>query len=122
MERFNKVNTTANGIIKITVRDLSDKNAPLAIINLSKYPYSGAVKVITEKKLDYLKIGSHKGFTDEKLYDINQIPITEDYTTLSEYLIDVKNLPPMSLMRISEKYLCREKYLKTSKNHIENLK
>ncbi len=120
MERFKKVDTTANGIIKRTIRDLSDNNAHLAVINLSKYPYTGAVKVITDKKLDFLKIAAHKGFTDEKLYNINQIPITEDYTTLYEYLIDVKNLPPLSLTHISEKYLCKENYLNTGKNFIEN--
>ncbi len=119
-ERYRKVDTTANGIIKRIIRDLSDNNAPLAIINLSKYPYSGAVKVITDKKLNYLKITRHKGFTDEKLYDINQIPITEDYTTLNEYLIDVKNLPPMSLTHINKQNICTEKHLKTGKNFIEN--
>ena len=120
MERFRKVDTTTNGIIKRTIRDLSDINAPLAVINLSKYPYTGAIKVITDKKLDYLKIASHKGFTDEKLYNINQIPITEDYTTLYEYLIDVKNLPALSLTHIDKKYICKEKNLKTGKNFIEN--
>ncbi len=120
MERFKKVDTTANGIIKRTIRDLSDNNAPLAVINLSKYHYTGAVKVITDKKLDYSKIASYKGFTDEKLYNINQIPITEDYTTLYEYLIDVKNLPALSLTHIDKKYICKEKYLKTGKNFIEN--
>ena len=120
IERFKKVDTVSNGIIKRTIRDLSDNNAPLAVINLSKHPYTGVIKVITNKKLDYLKVGSYKGFTDDKLYDINQIPITEDYTTLYEYLIDVKNLPAMSLTHISEKYLCKENYLKTGKNFIEN--
>ncbi len=120
IERFKKVDTTANGIIKRTIRDLSDSNAPLAVINLSKYTYTGAIKVITDKKLNYPKIASYKGFTEETLYNINQIPITEDYTTLYEYLIDVKNLPALSLTHIDKKYICKEKYLKTGKNFIEN--
>ena len=143
MERYKKVDTVANGIIKRTIRDLTDKNGTLAVINLSKYPYCGPIKIITEKKqialrncyvfeeqdhqfselltlnannqtgeqcncddeqsakcntrlnLKPFKIGQHKGFTDEKLYNINQIPITEDYTTLYEYVIDVKNIPDM---------------------------
>ncbi len=120
MERFKKVYTTAKGIIKRTIRDLSDKNAHLAVINLSKYPYTGAIKIITDKKLNYLKIASHKGFTDEKLYNINQIPITEDYTILYEYLIDIKNLPALSLTQINKQNICTEKHLKTGKNFIEN--
>ncbi len=120
MQRFKKVDTVANGIIKRTIRDLSDKNAPLALINLSKHPYSGAIKIVTNKKLNEVKMGSFKGFTDEKLYNINQIPITEDYTILNEYLIDVKNIPPMSLTHLNKSHICQEKNLKTGKNFIEN--
>ncbi len=120
ISRYEKVNTVATGIIKRTIRDLSNDNAPLAVFNLSKFKYSGIVKVYTDKKFDGVKIFSKKGFCDEKLYNINEIPITEDYTTINEYLIDVKNLEPMSLTHISGKNLCTEKYLKTGKNFIEN--
>ena len=122
--RFEKVDSISNGIIKRVVRDLSEDNAPLAIINLSNFKYSGKVKITTEKKLpkwmNAVKISSKKGFTDEKLYNINEIPITEDYTNINEYLIDVKNLPAFSLTQIKEENICKENCLKATKNTIEN--
>ena len=38
-----------------------------------------------------------KGFADEKIYDIDDVPITEDITNIYHYLIDVKNLAPFSI-------------------------
>ena len=124
MTRFEKVDSISNGIIKRVVRDLSDDNAPLSVINLSNFEYSGKVKITTEKKLPKwmkaVKISSKKSFTDKKLYNINEIPITEDYTTINEYLIDVKNLPAFSLTQIKEENICKENFLKATKNSIEN--
>ena len=124
MTRFEKVDSISNGIIKRVVRDISDDNAPLAVINLSNFEYSGKVKITTEKKLPKwmkaVKISSKKSFTDKKLYNINEIPITEDYTTINEYLIDVKNLPAFSLTQIKEENICKENFLKATKNSIEN--
>ena len=124
MTRFEKVDSISNGIIKRVVRDLSDDNAPLAIINLSNFEYSGKIKITTEKKLQKwmkaVKISSKKGFTDKKLYNINEIPVTEDYTTINEYLIDVKNLPAFSLTQIKEENICKENFLKANENLIEN--
>lgn len=124
MTRYEKVDSIANGIIKRTIRDLSQDNAPLSIINLSNFEYSGKAKITTDKKLpkwmNAVKISSKKGFTDEKLYNINEIPITEDYTTINEYLIDVKNLPAFSLSQIKEENICKETFLKATENSIEN--
>ena len=124
MTRFEKVDSISNGIIKRVVRDLSNNNAPLAIINLSNFEYSGKVKITTDKKLPKwmkaVKISSKKGFTDEKLYNINEIPVTEDYTTINEYLIDVKNLPAFSLTQIKEENICKETFLKATENSVEN--
>ena len=124
MTRFEKVDSISNGIIKRTIRDLSQENAPLAIINLSNFEYSGKVKIRTENKLpkwmNAVKISSSEGFTDKKLYNINEIPITEDYTTINEYLIDVKNLPAFSLSQVTQENICKENYLKATENSIEN--
>lgn len=120
MMRFEKVNSISNGIIKRVIRDISTPNGKLAVLNLGNYKYSGIVRLITDKKLNMPKFKTIKGFTDEKLYNINEIPITEDYTTLNEYLIDVKDLPKMSLTQITEKNLCTDKNLKFGKNFIEN--
>ncbi len=120
IQRYENVISVSNGIIKRIIRDISSDNGSLAVINLSKYAYSGAIKIVTDKKLNALKINSYNGFTDKKLYNINEIPITEDYTTINEYLIDVKNIEPFSLTHITENKICNENYLKTGKNFIEN--
>ena len=124
MQRYEKVDSVSNGVIKRTLRDLTDENGDLSIINLSNFDYSGIVKITTEKKLpkwlNAKKISVKKGFTDSKLYNTNEIPITEDYTNIYEYLIDVKNLPAFSITKLEEKHICSENYLKTSDNSIEN--
>lgn len=124
MSRFEKVNTVANGVIKRTIRDLSEDNAPLAIINLSNYKYNGKIKIQTEQTLpkwmNAVRIGSTQGFTDKKLYNIQDIPITEDITNINEYLIDVVNLPAFSLTQIKKENICQTNQLKTSSNSIEN--
>lgn len=124
LTRFKKTDTISNGIIKRTIRDLSQNNAPLSVINLSNFNYSGKIKIQTEQKLpkwmNAIKISSQKGFTDNKLYNIQEIPITEDITDINEYLIDVKNLDSFSLTQIKKENICNEKYIKTTKNSIEN--
>ena len=124
MARFKNVDVVSNGIIKRTLRDLSDENGNLSIINLSNYPYNGCITVETEKKLpkylNAVKIASRKDFTDKKLYNINDIPVTEDITNIKTYLIDVKNLPPFSLTNLTEKHINKENCLKTSNSSVEN--
>ncbi len=124
MMRFSKVDTVSNGIIKRVIRDLTKENEPLSVINLSNFAYSGKVLIETEKglpkSLNAVKINSGKGFTDKKLYNINDIPITEDITNINTYLIDVKDLKPFSITQITGKHICREKNIKVSKNSIEN--
>lgn len=122
--RYKKVDSVSNGVIKRVLRDLSEDNAPLAVINLSNFEYSGKVKIATENKLPKwmkaVKISSKKGFTDKKLYNINEIPVTEDITNINEYLIDVKNLPAFSLTQIKKENICTENFLKTTETSIEN--
>lgn len=122
--RYKKVDSVSNGVIKRVIRDLSEDNAPLSLINLSNFNYSGKVVIETENKLpkwlNAVKISTRKGFTDKKLYNIQEIPITEDITTINQYLIDVKNLSSFSLTQIKEENICRETHLKTSEKSIEN--
>lgn len=122
--RYKKVDSVSNGVIKRVLRDLSADNAPLAVINLSNFEYSGKVKITTENKLPKwmkaVKISSKKGFADKKLYNINEIPVTEDITNINEYLIDVKNLPAFSLTQIKKENICTENFLKTTETSIEN--
>lgn len=120
--RFNKIDSVSKGIIKRTLRDINGKYP--AVINLSNNEYSGPIYVKTNKKLpkwmNAVKINSYKGFSDEKLYNINEIPITEDYTTINEYIIDVNNLKPFSLTRITKDNINNEININTTENSIEN--
>lgn len=124
MNRYNKCDCVSQGIIKRTLRDLSDEGSSLSVINLSNFKYSGRVLVETEKILPKwmraVKISSKSAFTDKKLYNINDIPITEDITKINTYLIDVKNIDSFSLNKINKENICNENYLTASNNFIEN--
>lgn len=124
MQRFRKVNEIAAGVIKSTIRDIEEENGVLTAVNLSNYKYSGKIFIETEKELpDYLnavKISSRKGFTDKKLYDINDVPVTEDITDIKTYLIDVCALEPFSLTKITPDKVCPQSSIKTGSSFIEN--
>ncbi len=124
MLRFSETDDVSLGVIKRVVRDLSSNNGSLSVINLSSFNYSGVIEINTDKQLpkwmNAVKIASSFGFTDEKLYNINEIPVTEDYKKIYKYLIDVKNIAPFSLKNIDKNTLCKTTYLKTAKNSIEN--
>ena len=124
MQRFYNTDIISKGIIKRTIRDLSSKKGHLSVINLSNNTYSGSVKIITDKQLpnwmNPVQINTEKGFTDEKLYNINEIPITEDITNLHEYIISVKNLKPFSITKITNDNICNNSTLKVQENSIEN--
>lgn len=124
MTRFSDIRSVADGIEVRCVRDLSSDTDKLSIINLSNFDYSGLVKIRTHKKLpkeyDAQIIKKGKSFLDEKLYNIHQIPVTEDITDIYEYLIDVKNIPAFSIKTLGKNDISHEKNLKASENKIEN--
>jgi len=98
--RFIKTNQITKGINKRIIRDLNEESTQLSFLNLSNYTYNGVVEIETEKKLPTKYkaqlVSKRKGFTDEKLFDPNQIPVTEDITTINKYLIEIKNVKPFS--------------------------
>ncbi|MCD7879767.1 MAG: hypothetical protein LUG16_07540, partial [Candidatus Gastranaerophilales bacterium] len=124
MIRYEKVNSVANGVVKRTLRDLSSECNNLAVINLSNFDYSGCVMVRTHKKLPKwmraVRISSEKGFCDEKLYNINEIPITEDITNIHTYLVDIHNIKAFSVHKITKSDICKETYIKFNTNFVEN--
>ncbi len=123
-ERFHNVETICNSIINCVKRDLSAHGGGISVINLSDFKYSGHIKLQTGRELpkwlNAVKISSKLGFTDEKLYNINDIPVTEDITAVNEYLLDVKNIPPFSVAKITKDNLCKNNYLKSSDCSMEN--
>ncbi len=122
--RYESVRSLTNGIIKRCVRDFSKSKDGFSVINLSNFDYNGSVKIITDKclpsKMNAQLLQTEKNFTDKKLYDIDEIPVTEDYTNIYEYLIDVKNLRPFSITEIDKMHIQNAKTLKITKNSIEN--
>ncbi len=124
LARFRNVEIVSNGIEKRVLRDLSGKSDDISVINLSNFEYSGLVKVRTHKKLDKkynaTLLSKEKGFIDEKLYNKNEIPVTEDYQDIYTYLIETKGLKPFSTTKLESKNIESKRYLKASKNSIEN--
>ncbi|MBS4759134.1 MAG: hypothetical protein KHX03_00345 [Clostridium sp.] len=117
------VSEGSDAILNSIRRDLCSDNS-LSVINISNYNFSGALKITSEKKLDKKfnaqLISKRKGFPLLKVYDINQVPITEDYTTLYEYLIDIKEIPEFSLKTLKESDINKSSSLKISDTTIEN--
>lgn len=124
MQRYKKVDAVSNGIIKRLIRDLSSKCGELSVINLSNNEYSGVVKILSSKRLpkwmNAVKISSKKGFTDEKLYNTNEIPVTEDIQNINEYIISVKNINPYSVTKITQNNILDDTFLISKENSIEN--
>lgn len=124
MSRFSRVQSVANGIIKRIQRDISTDSDDLYVVNLSNFKYSGKVVVKTEKRLPAwmkpAKINVEKGFTDKKLYDIHDIPITEDIKNINEYIIGVSDLEPFSITRITQDNIYVKNNLHICKTSLEN--
>ncbi len=124
MVRYGEVDAVTNGVIKRAVRDLSKADNGLSIVNLSNFEYNGSVRIkthkILDKKYNAQLITKTKGFGDNKLYDIHDVPITEDYTDIYEYLIDVKNLQAFSVTPIKQSYIEEKSSLRIRTNSIEN--
>ena len=99
--RFTHTLQVVDGINKRLVRDLSDDGDELSFFNLSNFKYSGVVEVETDRKLSAKYrpqlVSSRRGFTDKKLFNPSEIPVTEDYTTIKKYLVEVRDLAPFSI-------------------------
>ena len=121
--RFKKVSEASHAILNSIKRDLYN-NHHLSIINLSNFDLKGAFRIKTHNKLDKKYnaqlIGKSKGFPLKKLYDINQIPVTEDFTTIYEYLIDLKKVKAFSSKKINEDDIQKQSFLKITEKSINN--
>lgn len=122
-QRFLNVSEASRSVFNCVKRDMYDENS-LSLINFSNFKFNGAIKIQTTKKLDKKYnaqlVSKSKGFPFLKLYDIKQIPITEDYTTIYEYLVDIKSSEPFSLKKLEKENIEANSSLKVSENFIEN--
>ncbi len=123
LTRFLKVQEAANAVVNSIKRDLYKTGEDISVINLSNFKYDGALKIIAEKlpkEYNAQKIKSFKAFPLLKMYDINQVPVTEDFQTYSEYLIDVKDIPPFSTAKVEQNNINKKSSLKITDTSIEN--
>ena len=113
-------NDFAAGILEADTK-LVKKNqrSKIGIFNFSNYKYSGTAKIITDFKMQNAQlIGKFRGFSDEILYDTRQIPVTEQYLSLYEYLIEVIALSPFSFSCIDN--VKTQSTLEITENKISN--
>lgn len=119
--RFKNTLQITNGLKKRVIRDFQEETNELRFLNLSNFNYSGPVEIETEQKLDKKYnaqlISKRKGFTDKKLFDAGQIPVTEDITEIKKYLVEIQDLEPFS---ISKGVINKKRTLKITQNSIEN--
>ena len=120
--RFEKTNEILEGLEKRIVRDFyksTKKPHYIGVFNLSNCKSSGIIKVTSEYKLKNAQIiAKSRGFSDAKLYDINQVPVTEDILTLYTQLVETDEQKPMSFMSFEPKK--PKKLSFAGKNFIEN--
>ena len=123
LNRYERVETLTDGIIKRCERDLKSEKG-ISAINLSNTDFSGIAEIWTTKNLpSNLKAvisDKKQGFSDEILYDTNRIPITEDWGEIYKYSVKLKNIPAFSSKNITKNDISEAKDIKTGKNFIEN--
>ncbi|MBO5947401.1 hypothetical protein J6Q66_01040 [bacterium] len=118
--RYKKVNQISKGIIERLLKN----SKTLSIANLSDFEYNGEIQIETSKSLpkwlNAQKIGTKRGFLNSKLYNVNEIPITEDFTTIKSYLVDVKSLAPQRFTELTKDYIETNPTLKITPQSLEN--
>lgn len=119
--RYKKAQTVAQSIINREKVRLESENGKLTVFNLGKYSFSGLVKLKTDKKIKNMYIlKKEKGFAINKLYNPDDLPMTEDFKTIYNYLIPVKNIKPFSISILNNSNVTYDNELKINKNSIEN--
>lgn len=139
--RFDKVKATVDGVKHRLIRDFKraylendiaaeiletdtksikkNQRSKIGVFNFSNYKYSGIVRITTDFRMQNAQlVRKFKGFSDEILYDTRQIPVTEQYLPLYEYLIEVKDLPPFAFSCIDN--VKTQSTLEITENKISN--
>lgn len=120
--RYKKTQTIAKSIINREITKLEeikpDENR-ITVFNFGRYSFSGLVRLKSDKKIKNLYVEKkEKGFALNKLYNPDDVPLTEDYKTIYTYLISVKDVKPFSITPISQNELSND--LCCTKNSLEN--
>lgn len=120
--RYKKTQTIAKSIINREITKLEeikpDENR-ITVFNFGRYSFSGLVRLKSDKKIKNLYVEKkEKGFALNKLYNPDDVPLTEDYKTIYTYLISVKDVKPFSITPILQNKLSND--LCCTKNSVEN--
>ena len=120
--RYKKTQTIAKSIINREITKLEeikpDENR-ITVFNFGRYSFSGLVRLKSDKKIKNLYVEKkEKGFALNKLYNPDDVPLTEDYKTIYTYLISVKDVKPFSITPILQNELSND--LCCTKNSVEN--
>ena len=119
--RYKKVQTISKSIINRQITTLEENGDNITVFNFGRYNFSGVIKLKTDKKIKNLYIEKkEKGFALNKLYNPNDIPMTEDYKSIYTYLIPVKNIKPFSVTLLSKNDIIYYNDLYCNQNSIEN--
>lgn len=114
-QRQNSVNELTKTVLGYLIKDFKkenlfvENNDYIGVFNFSNHVQSGALKVVTDKKLkNAQKIGEFFGVSDEISYNLNQNPMTEDFHKFYEYLIEVDPISPFSFKNFKLKPIKKE--------------
>ena len=120
--RYKKAQSIGKSIINRQITRLQQTGEDkITVFNFGKYHFSGLVKLKSDKKIKNLYVlKKEKGFAFNKLYNPNDVPMTEDYKTIYTYLIPVKNIKPFSITSIYQNDIIYQSDLNCNKNSIEN--
>lgn len=123
ISRYKKVESVLNAVENSIKTKLEMSNA-YGLLNLSNYDFNGAIDVYTTSSIDKSfkpqLIEKIDGFPFDKLYPTNKIPITEDYTKIYHYLLDVKNIQSFAYKNILKQDISEKSDLKITEKSIEN--
>jgi len=121
--RFKEVKEGINAITNTIKRDLYNEK-DFSVLNMSNYDFSGALQIKTTNKIpkefNAQLIEKTNGFPLTKLYRINETPITEDYTQIYEYLLDINKIKALSCKKITIEDINFKSKLKITSDSIEN--
>ena len=123
IQRFESVSEGTDAILNSLRRDCFVVNS-LSVVNLSDFSFNGALKIRTLNKLNKAYnaqlISKTKGFPLTRMYRINEIPVTEDYTYIYEYLVDLNKIDPFAIKNIFYSDINNKSNLTVSDKSIEN--
>lgn len=83
--RYQKVRQTVDSVKNAIYRDIYSEDN-IRVFNFSNYNQSGVFKVFSTKKLNAQLLRKQRGFPFMKVYPLDTVPVTEDYTDIYEYL------------------------------------